>query len=193
MRGVDLEGVSLPTSALKDFVDSFIMQNGASDQIEDLRQYLAAKPGTEDVLLTEIRELLKGKTKINILFAQQFKDQFGHWLKYPFKNKEQVDKTFAALVDIHQIKDGKDILFWANKDMGKSKGEFTKTNVVRRLKPYGDSMLLFDQLLNTMAVDFVRVDAPSVIPFPFKLLREYSRMVDKPKAEIDFGAFDFEV
>ena len=39
----------------------------------------------------------------------------------------------------------------------------------------------------------VRVDGPSVIPFPFKLLREYMRMAERPHGGIDFGGFDFGV
>jgi len=44
---------------------------------------------------------------------------------------------------------------------------------IRRIEPYGDSPLLFQQLLPLMNVTFVRNEQLTVIPFPFKYLREY--------------------
>jgi hypothetical protein len=39
-----------------------------------------------------------------------------------------------------------------------------------------DSKLVFSQLLATMDVDFVRTGQSTVIPFPFKYIREYIEM-----------------
>ena len=44
---------------------------------------------------------------------------------------------------------------------------------IRRIIPYKESELFFDQLLALMGVTFVRNGQLTVVPFPFKYLREY--------------------
>ncbi len=44
---------------------------------------------------------------------------------------------------------------------------------IRRIIPYKESKLFFDQLLPLMGVTFVRNGQLTVVPFPFKYLREY--------------------
>ncbi len=193
MNGVTLDGATLQCAELRNFVREFMAGHGTTKQIAKLWKYLSEQGEAAAINVIEVKDRLKGKNKQHLLFAELFKQRFGYWLKHPFKNKEQVDKAFAALVDIHTVEEEQGILFWANRDMGKSKGMFATSNVVRRLKGWKNSRLLFNRLLDTMAVDFVRVDAPSVIPFPFKMLREYQRMASRPEGGIDFGEFDFEV
>ncbi len=44
---------------------------------------------------------------------------------------------------------------------------------LRHIVAVEDSKLIFRQLLPTMDVDFVRTGQSTVIPFPFKYIREY--------------------
>ena len=44
---------------------------------------------------------------------------------------------------------------------------------IRKIEKYEDSPLMFDQLLPTMSVTFVHNGQLTVLPFPFKYLREY--------------------
>ena len=192
MDGVGLDGVALPCMELKEFVRQFIADHGETEQVVEIWRFLSEQDEAAAINVIEVKQRLMGRSKQHILFAKLFKGRFGYWLKHPFKNAEQASRSFASLVDIHTVDTGEGLLFWANKDMGKSKGHFATSNVVRRLKGWGNSQLLFNRLLDTLAVDFVRVDAPSVIPFPFKLLREYQRMASRPEGGIDFGEFDFE-
>ena len=48
---------------------------------------------------------------------------------------------------------------------------------IRKIIPYKESELFFDQLLPLMSVTFVRNGQLTVVPFPFKYLREYIRQV----------------
>lgn len=41
------------------------------------------------------------------------------------------------------------------------------------IEPYNESKLFFDSLVPLMSVPFVRNNQLTVIPFPFKYLREY--------------------
>ena len=44
---------------------------------------------------------------------------------------------------------------------------------IRKIEPWGDSPNMFDKRLPLMDVTFVRNEQLTVIPFPFKYLREY--------------------
>lgn len=61
-------------------------------------------------------------------------------------------------------------------------GEGMRTNVtqaanIRMIEPYKNSALRFEELLPLMNVTFVRNGQLTVVPFPFKYLREYIQSV----------------
>ena len=61
-------------------------------------------------------------------------------------------------------------------------GEGMRTKIItaaniRKITPYKNSPLMFDDLLPLMNVTFVRNGNLTVLPFPFKYLREYIKMV----------------
>ena len=47
---------------------------------------------------------------------------------------------------------------------------------IRKVKPYENSPLFYEELLETMNVTFVRNGQLTILPFPFKYLREYIQM-----------------
>ena len=64
-------------------------------------------------------------------------------------------------------------------------GEGMKTGIrnatlIRRIEPYQNSDLRFDELLPLMNVVFVRNGQLTVLPFPFKYLKEYIRSLEMP-------------
>ena len=44
---------------------------------------------------------------------------------------------------------------------------------IRKIEPFKDSILMFEKLLPLMNVTFVHNGQLTIIPFPFKYLREY--------------------
>jgi len=195
MKGVVLSDEEIEKKELLNFTEKFIDTHNSGPKIASALNFIKTQE-EEMVLVIKIQDFFN-KLKMNKSiesYVNSFKGKYGYWLKHLAKNKEVVDKTFGSMVDLHALKSRTRTLFWANKQMGKTKGDFTKTNIVRSLNTWGHSYLLFDNLLEMMAVDFVRVDAPSVIPFPFKLLREYQKMVDLPAAiEINTDKYDLDV
>lgn len=195
MKGVELSDEEIGKVELLSFMENFIEKNGSNSQIDGALGFIKEEEEGK-IMVIKLQETFK-KFRMNPLlktFVYAFKDKYTFWLKHLAKNKTVVDKTFGSMVDLHAIKSSREILFWANKQMGKTKGDFTKTNIVRRLNISGNSHLLFKDLLEMMAVDFVRVDAPSVIPFPFKLLREYQHMIEVPiLSEINLDKYNLDV
>jgi hypothetical protein len=180
MAGIKIEGVNVPVEDVKSFTAQYLNANGSESALPDLQQYLAGIQTGQTVALTELKQSIRGKSKAKIGYAKAFHQEFGYWLKHPFKSKEATDRYSKALVDLHTYEEGGALYYWANTRMNETKGQFSNGNVVRKLKPVDNSRLLSDFLLETLAVNFVRINAPTVLPFPFKLLREYAKMAEKP-------------
>lgn len=51
--------------------------------------------------------------------------------------------------------------------------------IIRRIEPYKDSELMFEKLLPLMNVTFVRNGQLTIVPFPFKYLREYIKSLEE--------------
>ena len=51
---------------------------------------------------------------------------------------------------------------------------------IRKIEPFEDSILMFEKLLPLMNVTFVHNGQLTIIPFPFKYLREYVKSIVSP-------------
>lgn len=194
MAGIKIEGVTLPAEEAQAFTEQYLNANGSGGTLPDLQQYLAGFKAGQTIELTALKDCIGSKAKANVDYAKAFHQRFGYWLKHPFKSKEATDRYCKALVDLHAYEERGSLLYWANTEMGKTAGKFPNGIVVRKLKTVGNSRLLNDFLLETLAVDFVRINAPTVLPFPFKLLREYAKMAAKPDSNTlpGFSQFTFD-
>lgn len=56
---------------------------------------------------------------------------------------------------------------------------------IRKIEPFEDSTLMFEKLLPLMSVTFVRNGQLTILPFPFKYLREYSKRLRQEDPVID--------
>ena len=89
------------------------------------------------------------------------------------RNKEKKAELLNSVIDIREFdQDGKKYYFVGAVSYGMNHTLHTAANI-RSIEPYGDSPILFDCLLPLMNVTFVRNNQLTVIPFPFKYLREY--------------------
>ena len=177
------------------FIEDFRKRNKPDDTIDKLYNYLQNDMDDEEVEIIAIKEQVKS-SRANVCsdFALEFRETFKFWVKFPVTNKEKVGEYYASMVDINFIEENNEVRFWAFKKMNAIQTKvFPKTNVVRRLKPWGNSKLLFDKISPTLNVDFVRLESPTVLPFPFKLLREYQSMKDKNVILPVFDFSDFEL
>ena len=187
--GTNLERKTIDKQQLIQFTDQFIALNGANKRLNEALIFLKEQE-EGPVLLTSLQHCFKAKDNSNLTlgYVDAFVNEFGYFLKTRSRNKESTARNFAALVDVHAVEEGDNLLFWANKKMGDTQGKFAKGNAIRRLVPWQNTDLVFDRLLDTMNVDFVRVGAPTVLPFPFKMLREYQRNGWEGRRWIELGA-----
>ena len=89
------------------------------------------------------------------------------------RGKEMREELLNAVIDIRYfMQDGAKYYFVGTIGYGMKYALHTAANI-RRIEPYEDGPLMFQQLLPLMNVTFVRNEQLTVIPFPFKYLREY--------------------
>lgn len=92
------------------------------------------------------------------------------------KNKDARDNYLSALLDVKTFtKDNE--LYYCVGEMGVGINSTLSGVPIRRIELYEESKLFFDKLLPLMGVTFVRNGQLTVVPFPFKYLREYINTV----------------
>lgn len=90
-----------------------------------------------------------------------------------FRGKEMREELLSSVVDIKYFKnDGAAYYFVGTIGAGMNYLLHTAANI-RKIESYGNEPLLFEKLLPLMNVTFVRNGQLTIVPFPFKYLREY--------------------
>ena len=114
-------------------------------------------------------------------FTEYFYKCTGKLLHYYFKDSLTRYKLMDSNLDIKYFtEDNQGLYFVGTKGEG-IQSSFPRASKIRKIVPYNSSKLLFDKLLPTMNVDFVKHENITVLPFPFKYLREYVHQSLKAK------------
>ncbi len=93
------------------------------------------------------------------------------------KNKEARDSYLSALLDIKSFRTDTGNLCYFVGEIGVGINSTLCGVPIRRIETYENSKLFFDKLLLLMGVTFVRNGQLTVVPFPFKYLKEYIRQI----------------
>ena len=92
------------------------------------------------------------------------------------RKKEDLIKYFSGCLDIY-FKTTEDSILYSSGQIGSGMNtSIPRASHVRKIIPYNDSPLFFQDYLETMNVTFVRNGQLTIIPFPFKYLREYAKI-----------------
>lgn len=108
------------------------------------------------------------KKKLNELIFKKT----GILMKTYFRDKNRFEIMDSNL-DIHTFQDDGQLHYYVGTIGQGIKTSIPKASVVRKIINIDDGSIFFDQLLPLMNVDFVRYGDLTVIPFPFKYLREW--------------------
>ena len=94
------------------------------------------------------------------------------------RTKNALEKFFGASIDIYYKKSIEDNCeYYSVGQIGSGMNTtIERAARMRKVLPYDNSQLFFRQVLDTMNVIFVRNGQLTVLPFPFKYLREYAKM-----------------
>ncbi|MEH2168213.1 MAG: hypothetical protein V7K41_16480 [Nostoc sp.] len=132
-----------------------------------IAQYLGTtkKVGDKDIDVSST----SGATR----FRDYLLDQYQIRLKFPQDNQSKEDLFDASLNIKYFGETEKEAHYFVGDRKEKVQFSFKDACHLRKIVAVDDSKLIFRQLLETMDVDFVRTGQSTVIPFPFKYIREY--------------------
>lgn len=135
---------------------------------KDFRQILTRK---ELLGLTFVKPRQHKKLLSEIIFQKQ-----GVILKNYLRSRVPKNELLNSNLDIcYWEQEGKGWYFVGEKSKG-IRTSFKDAANIRMIQPVDDSPLLFHDLIQTCNVDFVRHEGLTVLPFPFKYIREYLKI-----------------
>ncbi|TVQ60785.1 MAG: hypothetical protein EA366_03445, partial [Spirulina sp. DLM2.Bin59] len=158
--------------------------------VDKLKAFSAqlCKIGKQTLLKSELKSLIaqnlgtKRQDKyVNITIeARSFIDflltKYHVRLKFPQDNQSK-DELFDASLNIQYFGETETEAYYFVGDKRENvKFSFKDACHIRKIVAVNGSKLVFKQILPTMDVDFVRTGQSTVIPFPFKYIREYKSL-----------------
>ena len=142
------------------------------DKLEEIISTLQAQKQYDK---KDIFKLLKGNKIKKFVIDSIFEDE-GILLFAYLRNKEKREKYFSGVIDINYFQHTDTSARFCVGVIGEGmKPKLERASVIREVQAEDDSKLIFEDLLPLMGVDFVKLGMLTVIPFPFKYLREYAR------------------
>lgn len=131
----------------------------------------------EMITKKEVKKVLNMRTNVASLFNRFFHEKFGIWIFGEWR-KEEFDAIYQIgnLLNIkyeyndNDYDDGHTFVYYV---CAKSKRiSYPNACCMRKVVSFGDE-IEYEELLPLMAVEFVRNNQYTVLPFPYKYLREY--------------------
>jgi len=121
---------------------------------------------------------LKAGSKAATYLRDTLYEKYGVRLHFS-KRKESMDTLFSASLNINYFGESEsEALYFVGNRRDSVEFHFNNACHLRKVVVIGDSKLRFKEILPTMNVDFVRTGQSTVLPFPFKYIREYAKFGD---------------
>lgn len=89
------------------------------------------------------------------------------------RGKESRNTLLTSILDIKAYRKNEKLYYFSGVIGGNMQSDIQFATNVREVSPYEQSNILFEQILPLMNASFVRNGQLTVIPFPFKYIREY--------------------
>lgn len=167
-------------SALAELIQDFIAgaEVDATSKLASFVEELKTA-GNQTLSKTAFRRLLNEHLGKNSAVAGQLRryllEHHNIRLSFP-KHKESLHDLFDATLNIKYFGESETEAFYFVGTRDDSvQFSFKDACHIRRIVAVSGSKLIFKRILPTMDVDFVRTGQSTVIPFPFKYIREYEK------------------
>lgn len=89
------------------------------------------------------------------------------------RSKTARDELLSACLDIKYISGERCGYYFVGAIGNGMRANVARASNIRKIEPYGDAPIFFEQMLPLMNVSFVRNGQLTIMPFPFKYLKEY--------------------
>ncbi|GGF24324.1 hypothetical protein [Echinicola rosea] len=103
-------------------------------------------------------------------------EEKGIILRNFLRGKKKKYELFNSNIDIVYRTNGEGVEYFVGDKSKGIKASFKNYCNIRRAVPIENAPILFDELIETMNVDFVKHEGLTVLPFPFKYIREYLKI-----------------
>lgn len=128
---------------------------------KDLKSILNSCLGKSSKAAGDIRDALYEKYGVRLHFS---------------KKKENMDDLFSASLNIKYFGENEsEAHYFVGDRQGTIQFSINNACHLRKIAAVNGSKLVFKEILPTMDVDFVRTGQSTVLPFPFKYIREYAQ------------------
>lgn len=145
--------------------------------IDKLEEIISTLQAQNEYDKKDIFKLLKSNTIKKFVVDSIFEDE-GILLYAYLRNKEKREKNLSGVIDINYFQINDTTARFSVGKIGEGmKAKLERASVIREVQAEDDNELIFEELLPLMGVDFVKLGMLTVIPFPFKYLREYARTI----------------
>lgn len=188
---------------LPDFIDVGDVLKNVSDQAifsgEELSQLLRdTMSSTDDIKVraeldiliptinaggeyskTAVMGMLRGMNTKKAVVKSVYENT-GVMLYAYLRGEEARNEYLSGALDINYIKMSDDTARFCVGEIGSGmKYSIERASIIREVQAVENSSLVFDAVLPLMGVEFVRYGMLTVMPFPFKYLREYAAIVKR--------------
>lgn len=127
---------------------------------------------------TAVMHMLRGMNTKKAVVKSVYENT-GVMLYAYMRGEDARNEYLSGTVDINYIKLSKDTARFCVGEIGSGmKYSIDRASVIREVQAVENSLLVFDEVLPLMGVEFVRYGMLTVMPFPFKYLREFAT-IDK--------------
>lgn len=129
---------------------------------------------------SEIRRFMNMQKKYAITLNQYMRDKYGVWMHPRVQSLKNDEYLMSNIVNICCFKkdficeEGEEIYYYAGEKSLKRLG-VSRACIIRKIK--SEKEMEFKELLSLLSVEFVRNGQYTVLPFPFKYLREYVKNI----------------
>lgn len=129
------------------------------------------------ILKSEILRLIDHRS-VKKKLAKHIEDKTGKVLKVYMRDQSKYDLMDSNL-DIHSYSEDDKMYYYVGTIGDGMRAKIGRASIIREISGFSDAPIFFDEMLPLMNVDFVRYGDLTVIPFPFKYLREWARISHK--------------
>lgn len=103
-------------------------------------------------------------------------EEKGIILRNFLRGKQMKYELFSSNIDIVYRTNSEGVEYFVGEKSKGIKASFKNYSNIRKAIPIEDAPMLFNELIETMNVDFVKHEGLTVLPFPFKYIKEYLKI-----------------
>jgi len=163
----------LPITPIMDVLENRLISISGDEKNRYLEILDALRNRGTQIDRKELKRILNLRTKFGRELNDLIYKETGIFISGRMKEHRNRERIFGGVLDIRHFSSGSSQFYYSG-----YRGESLKASIphacrIRRVSSTGD-ILHFEKYLPLLEVDFVRSSAWTVVPFPFKYLREWA-------------------